>query len=553
MADWDDDDEPIAPAVPAPAFSGPTTLDDDDEPLTTGPARTLSVPFPPAAPRTVPVSNVIYDDDDDDIPREALPRESPKRLCSSGEPLAREHTTFSSFDSTPADATTTAKQQQPETTVAIGQWRDEATGMVVEPLPLPPATFASMSAFSSTDELVECPCPLAPYTHSSACPCVRCIDKRAYERGKAEGTVRERLVGIRLLADSDHAYDPYAVAPEPGQVHPAHVPEAVFQIPVPAPSPPAVAARRRKQTLQPSQSDHNDARSADASQSSAPEPSAPTVIPATAAQTKPGAKPKAARRPRARGGEGAADRERRGERDDMAASRDAYEASVPTTVREATTFTAIHEMTEPWLAMIGVFPPKEESKDKKMRLAFRASMRAPYDTAPIRTGIRELLDAMPPNKVRVTKTKPVRPQFIVDAMFHDMVASSACGMIGFDKSMKTRPCAERPSKPGDKKRKMCNAHSLTLKAVRILVVATVGTARLLDLTEADALTRLVLDTLAELVHWFAAASVYSNRAFSGVELYACTRFLVSTLIDGNSAKARTVLDAHAPQGAKDHE
>ncbi len=578
LVDDKDDDDDMPFSVPAPVITAPARApaviadDDEDEEDDDGPPLAVPcqpeplIPYPPAPPRTEIYSSVVYEQDE---AHTALPRESPKRLCSSGDlpELARETTTASQ-----------RPDRRPEPMnmrVEIGQWREEATGKVVEPRPMPRviqrSTVASESTWNSADQLIMCQSPLTPGPHSPACPCIECIERRAYERGKAEGTVRTQFVHICTAAGATadgNPHDPHGPPMPDGTYHgepsffggvddayamqrhdnhleralvPAHIPAAVFQIPVPAPSPPAQApvARRRKQSQKKPASSNttNDDRDGKDEQQQEQQQRA------SAQPAKP------ARKPRPRSTKDPAMRDRRDERDDMAASREAYEASVPTTVREATAYAQEDAVTDQWLARINVRPPKEDREDKKMRLAFRAQMRAPYDMDRIRAEIDTLFNSTPANEPALPRSRDARPVFLVNVMCHDMVpatgSSEACGMRGFDKSMKTRPCVERMTKPAEGKRKICNAHSLTLKAIRTLVMATVGTARMLGLPRNDDIVSVVFDALAEIVQWFAATSIYSSRAYSTLELYTCTRYLVSTLVEANRDKALSILNTRA--------
>jgi len=522
----DDDDEPIARA---PAFY--SSIDDEDEPLPPPvPASHPAIPFPPAPPRTTSV--VFYDDDDDDdknAPSDCLPRESPKRLCSSGDLVPPEHTSMSS------------------SIARLGQWHDETTGQAVEPCPMPgfdaPVRAPTTTAASTAEELVPFPCPLTRVEeHEPRCPCLQCMIQRAYERGKAEGGAK--TVRMFLATDTDAA----AFQHDHVETIPLSAPprEQPTQIPVPAPSPPAAAAatqaRRRKQAQK--QSSASDSTSS----GNAPESPAPRTK-----STKPAQQPRASpdataiadpATAAASAAAAAAARARRDERDAMATSRAAYEGSVPATVRDATapSNNANHsELAARWFGALGIPLPKDTGKQ---RLAFRARLRGPYAIEPIRAGIFSLLHTAPDEDTR----RGLRPAFVVDAMRHDTDDTKTrggerCAMLGFDKGMKTRPCTMRPRKTAGGERNMCNAHGLILKAICALVLTTVNTVRQLDLGARDEIVPEVLDALAEFVHWFAATAVYSNRKFSELEIHACTRMLVAALVDAHRAKALAVLSA----------
>lgn len=534
--DEDDDEEPVgpprAPATTTVAAERVSDYDDDDEELV-GPPPSARVPVP-----------TVADDRDEPLlaapPRTdtgaSIPRESPKRQCSSTSDDRR-------------------------IAVPVGQWHDARTGQVVEPLPF--ASAATSTATSMDVELIECPFPLAPErsAHEPACPCIKCQVERAYQRGRKDaGPVTFFMMDMPALEPpaSFEEFNPHRVTPVPTPApsppaQPARPLPASASAPLPAaqpvqlaraPLPPNPAHQRRgaKRASSSSSVSHSssgggggggDDDGEEEDEDTEQKNSKPS-------QKTPGRRPAAA----AAGRAATSAHERRAAREAMSASRAGYEESVPETVRAYTSADTSQPSASAaaWLDMIGIPPPKEA---KQERLAFRAGMRRPYPIEPIRDGIRALVSTLPARSANVANCRNARPAFIIDAMRHDVAAhgpgAKECGMLGFNKSMDTGPCRGNPRKPADATRKVCHAHGSILKAICTLVMATVGTVRLLELPLDNPLVVDVLGALAELVHWFAARSVYSNRVFAEREIDTCTRFLVCSLVDEHAQKADVVL------------
>lgn len=502
VSDYDDDDEELVGPPPSARVPVPTVADDRDEPLLAAPPRTDT--------------------------GASIPRESPKRQCSSTSDDRR-------------------------IAVPVGQWHDARTGQVVEPLPF--ASAATSTTTSMDVELIECPFPLAPErsAHEPECPCVRCQVERAYQRGRKDaGPVTFFMTDMPALEPpaSFEEFNPHRVTPVPTPApsppaQPARPLPASTSAPLPvaqpvqmAPTPPHPrrGAKRASSSSSVSHSssgggggDNDDEEEGDVEQkNSKPSQKTPGRRPATTAA----------------GRAATSAHERRAAREAMSASRAGYEESVPETVRAYTSADTSQPSASAaaWLDMIGIQPPKEA---KQERLAFRAGMRQPYPIGPIHNGIRALASTLPARSARVANCRNARPAFIIDAMRHDVAAHgpgvNECGVVGFNKNMDTSPCRGNPRKPADATRKVCHAHGSILKAVCTLVMATVGTVRLLELPLDNPLVVDVLGALAELVHWFATRSVYSNRVFAEREIDTCTRFLVCSLVDEHAQEADAVM------------